>query len=94
MNKITIIGKKCCSPCDTCCFIIDKLLKQKAFSNFTLNKVYLNTTNKEDILQKLSELTMHELSEFDIPIVICNDKLISKQSTNEKLIKDEITKFL
>lgn len=88
-SKIIIIGKKICKPCSTVRFILERELLNKSLNDkIFLESIYLTSSNKERIINEYSQITQNDLSEFDIPIVIYDNILISKQVLSEESIKN------
>ncbi len=79
MNVI-LLCKSCCPPCETTHFLIKKVLLSRQNINYT--KITLNSTNKTNILEKY-KLTENNITDYDVPIVLINDELFSKQIFKE-----------
>ena len=77
---VTLISKNCCPPCETTNFLIKKILYSRL--NITYSKIILNSTNKANIFEKYN-LAKRNITEYDVPIVLINNDLYSKQFFKE-----------
>lgn len=86
MIRVTVIGKTECIPCRAARFLISRAnlrlkmklnVDDKERTLITVNKLNLNSRNTSKIFEQ------YGISLIDIPVVLINDRIISKGKFNE-----------
>jgi glutaredoxin len=77
-TTIKILGKKDCCLCKTAKFILKKIQRKYIFQ-----LLYEDITEKKELFEKYQN---------DIPVILLNDVEISKQTINERELREEIKK--